>query len=378
MPLLLQDIVDLTEPEGSIRVSLEEARSAIHSLLLLIKGANHPGVADWVMETQQAMSRAERWTNEIVILGLHYAVMPSESWHSFPAYLDYLAGMDPTALRDKMLDAYESFACCEVTEPAVNAEDVRLIDRAAALTSPEMYLGYLRQRFSEENVDEEIERAAFALVIDPPEMQRVILDHLRSMWQKYLAAEWQRMRPVLKQAVRALSQIKLKGLSFIEAARLATGKDFEDEKWVKSFANTRRLVLIPHPHAGPYTMRQSGANGTMFMFIGARLPTGSTLDAPDLTRSEILVRLNALTDDVRLQILRQIVESGELRSQEIIDLLELSQSAASRHLTQLTAAGYLKERRCEGAKCYSLNAERVTDTLQAVANYLMVGERSPL
>ena len=76
------------------------------------------------------------------------------------------------------------------------------------------------------------------------------------------------------------------------------------------------------------------------------------------------------------QILHQIAEKGELRSQEIIDELELSQSAASRHLTQLTAAGYLKERRCDGAKCYSLNVERVSDTLQAVAGYLKLGERS--
>ena len=95
-----------------------------------------------------------------------------------------------------------------------------------------------------------------------------------------------------------------------------------------------------------------------------------------LTRTEILVRLSALTDDTRLQILRQIAENGELRSQEIIDGLELSQSAASRHLTQLTAAGYLKERRCDGAKCYSLNVERVSDTLQAVAGYLKLGERN--
>jgi ArsR family transcriptional regulator len=378
MPLLLQDIVDLSEPEGSIRVSLEEARSAVQSLLLLIKGANHPGVADWVTETQQKMSRAERWTNEVVILGLHYAVLPSESWHSFPAYVDYLADMDPTVLRDKMLNAYESFACCSDIEADNRSENRQMIERAAALSSPELYLGYLRQRFSEENVDEEVERAAYALVINPPEMQRVMVDHLRSMWQKYLASEWQRMRAVLQQAVRALNQFKLKGLTFADAARLATGQEYEEEKWVKCFNKTRRMVIIPHPHTGPYTMRQSGPDGTLFLFVSARLPKGSTLDAPDLTRSEILVRLNALTDDTRLQILRQIVESGELRSQEIIDVLELSQSAASRHLTQLTAAGYLKERRCEGAKCYSLNAERVNDTLQAVANFLMVGERSLL
>ena len=107
----IQEILEFTELEGTVRVSLEEARSALQSLMLLIHGIHRPGIADWVLETYQAMSRSERWTNEIVILGLHYAAMPSESWHSFPAYLDYLAAMEPAALRDKMFTAYESLAC---------------------------------------------------------------------------------------------------------------------------------------------------------------------------------------------------------------------------------------------------------------------------
>ena len=67
MPLPLQDIIDLSDPEGSIRISLEEARSAIQSLLLLVKEANHPGVADWISETSRAMSTAEMETNELVM-----------------------------------------------------------------------------------------------------------------------------------------------------------------------------------------------------------------------------------------------------------------------------------------------------------------------
>ena len=374
MPISMQDLVDMNEPEGSIRISLEEARSAVHSLLLLIKGANHPGVADWVTSTRQAMSRAERKTNELVVLGLHYVVLPSESWHSFPAYIDHLAAMDPVALRDKMLAVYETMPCQESLQQL--GKQAELIDLPAALSSADQYLAYLRQRFTAENVDETIERAAYELVSKPVEMQHVVVEHLRSMWQKYLSAEWQRSRPALQQAVRALAQTNLKGLTFAEAAHLATGLDLNDEKWEKAFADAKRLVLVPHPHTGPYTMRSFGRDGTLYLFIGAHLPAGSTLYAPDLTRTEILVRLSALTDDTRLQILRQIAENGELRSQEIMDELELSQSAASRHLTQLTAAGYLKERRCDGAKCYSLNVERVSDTLQAVAGYLKLGERS--
>jgi DNA-binding MarR family transcriptional regulator len=54
-----------------------------------------------------------------------------------------------------------------------------------------------------------------------------------------------------------------------------------------------------------------------------------------------------------------------------MDQLELSQSAVSRHLKQLSATGYLNERRCEGAKCYKLNPERIEDTLSAIAAFLL-------
>ena len=60
--------------------------------------------------------------------------------------------------------------------------------------------------------------------------------------------------------------------------------------------------------------------------------------------------------------------------EDIMLQLELSQSAASRHLTQLTATGYLEERRCEGAKCYTLSPERVENTLRAVAAFLEIND----
>ena len=95
------------------------------------------------------------------------------------------------------------------------------------------------------------------------------------------------------------------------------------------------------------------------------------MTSPDLSRSELLVRLNALADDTRLRILQAIHEAGELCSQEIMVRLNLSQSAASRHLKQLSATGYLSERRREGAKCYSLEPDRIEDVLTAVSSYLL-------
>jgi ArsR family transcriptional regulator len=109
----------------------------------------------------------------------------------------------------------------------------------------------------------------------------------------------------------------------------------------------------------------------MGLVFGARLPEGALIDAPDLSRAEMLVRLNALADDTRLRILKLVADQGEQRSQDIMNRLELSQSASSRHLKQLSATGYLNERRCEGAKCYSLNPERLEDTLCAIRNFLL-------
>jgi DNA-binding transcriptional ArsR family regulator len=110
---------------------------------------------------------------------------------------------------------------------------------------------------------------------------------------------------------------------------------------------------------------------TLGIMFGARLPEGTEVDAPDLSRAEIAVRLNALADDTRLRILKYIADHGEQSSKEIMDTLDLSQSATSRHLRQLNATGYLTARRVESAKYFDINPERIESTLQAIAAFLL-------
>lgn len=372
MPLSVQDILDLPQTSSPVRFSLQPARSMLQSLVLISWRENLPGVTEWVHRTAQAMTRAERLTNTLVVLGFHYAVMPLENWNSFPAFLEHLAAVQPEALVNRMLDQYEQLPPCEDVE----LTDEPLMDRQTALESADQYLKFLRQRFSAESIDEEIERQAYEYVSNPPAMQHLIVDHLSSMWKQYLAVEWERCRPMLQESVRAFQQVDWKNRPLIEVARKVSGQDLSEEKWDRVFETARRVVFAPHPHVGPYVMKMVPSEGEIVFFFGARLPEGAAVDAPDLSRAEITVRLNALADDTRLHILRYIAEHGEQRSQEIMDALNLSQSAASRHLTQLSATGYLKERRCDGAKCYALNPERITDTLQAIARFLLIGERS--
>jgi len=350
----------------AIAVALEPAHTALHSLWLLLRAESISGLGDWVTRTAVALTPQERETLRLVMIGLHYAVVPDKSWPSFPAYLDDLADRDPYALRDKMLQAYADFSPLATDSPVVDIE----ADMEAALASVEAYVAFLRERFDCGHLDEALEARAYTYVVDPPAMQALIVDHLRHMWDKFLASEWEAVKPMLQDAVTAFQQVDLSAMSRHKAAQFITGQTLRGEKWENSLESYQRVIFVPTAHAGPY-LGKFKSGDTLWVLFGARLPQGTRFHAPDLSRAEIIMRLSALTDDNRLRILKLVSEEGEQSSQDIMSHLDLSQSATSRHLTQLSATGYLTERRCSGAKCYELDPERITNTLKAVSSFLL-------
>ena len=362
----------VTPPPSPITVALEPAHNALNSLLLLKSEEPPSGVGEWVMRTVEALTPEERDRNRLVMLGLHFATMTEQSWASLPAYTDHLAAMDPAALRDKLMHTYARIPLLKDGEDRWWMEDPVPLDLGTVLESVDSYLAFLHARFACEGLDEELEAQAYALVIDPRRMQETIVSHLRHMWTEHLANEWQRVRPMLEDSVRAFQELDLASMDKTKAVRVVTGQDL-DEHWQHKVGKLDRLIFVPSAHVGPYLGKYTEGTGTMRVFFGARLPEGTTVRAPDLSRNEILVRLSALADNNRLRILELIAERGEQCSQEVIDALELSQSAASRHLKQLTATGYLVERRRDGAKCFRLNPERIQGTLQAISNHLGSG-----
>jgi DNA-binding transcriptional ArsR family regulator len=302
--------------------------------------------------------------HKLVMIGLHYAVLPTRFWKDVPTYLAGLEQVDPEELRDQVLDFYLNFNCCSTAEytPDATKEDL--------LADIDFFLDFLRAKFGEEAVFPEIENEAFRLLNDPPAMQTKIVSHLRLMWQRYFQAEWERTKPMLEDAVIAFEEIDFSQMEKAEVVNYITGREVGEEVWDRTNQEANRLVFVPSAHTGPYLNQFQYKNAQGFIF-GARLPKDTSMHAPDLSRNEITIRLNALADDVRLNILKNIAVKGEMRSQEIIEELGISQSAASRHLNQLSATGYLIERRCSGAKCYSLNQERVQDTMRAVEAFLL-------
>jgi len=348
----------------TVEVRLDQVQNFVNSMLLVVWSEERSGLSQWVYETATGLKPAEMEDHKVVMIGLHYAILPSRFWKDVPSYLAGLEMVAPEELRDKVLDFYLNFnSCC-------TAENVPDATKEDLLTDVDFFLDYLRSKFGEEAVFPELETEAFRLLNDPPAMQDKIVSHLRMMWQEHFQAEWERVEPMLGDSVLAFEEIDFSQMEKSEVVNYITGREVGEEFWVKTNPEANRLVFVPSAHNGPYLNQFQYKNAQGIIF-GARLPKDTTMHAPDLSRNEINIRLSALADDVRLNILKNIAVKGEMRSQEIIEQLELSQSAASRHLNQLSATGYLIERRCSGAKCYSLNTERVQDTMRAVEAFLL-------
>lgn len=350
----------------TITVELEPALNGFGSTLLVAKDDNEPGIHDWVRRTQRRMTPEELSRHKLVMIGLFYAVMPRQRGLSFPAYLAQLEAQPPSVFRENLLQSYAGIFPHDC-EPDQHVEVVRWDE---VLSSSSNYVAFLKSRFTEAHVDVDIETRAYQYVMDVAAMKQLIVGHLRWFWRNHLEAEWERVRPMLQESVRAFQQAGLSGMSRREAVSFVTGQDWEDSKWPEGLEKAGRVVMIPNAHIGPYIQR-SLVDDSYYIFFGARQPEGDGVRIPELDRAEIVARLSALADDTRLQILQMIVENGEMRAQEIIDATGLSQPSVSRYLTQLTAAGYLQERRSNGAKAYTLNRDRVEKTLKAVSAFLL-------
>jgi DNA-binding transcriptional ArsR family regulator len=369
MPGPVQNLFGTSEA-ARVRIGLEPVYNAFESLALLHRTEDVSGLDEWVTRTVAALTPEQREKHRLVMVGLHYAANPDGNWPSFLDYLAHLSAMAPDALRDKMLQIYirvrrdQSVTCPTMLDKPLP------VDLDAVLASPDSYVRFLADRWGAEMIEPELEKRAYTYVMDPPAMQALIVSHLREMWHNHLALEWERVRPMLQDAVQAAQELDLTGADDLQAARLITGQELDEESWCPLLKRANQIVFVPSAHVGPY-LGQFCERDTVRILYGARLPEGVAFSAPDLSRAEILVRLNALADSNRLHILKRISELGEQSSLDVIADLQLSQSTVSRHLKQLTATGYLVERRCNGAKCYKLNPSRIQATLQALSTFLL-------
>jgi DNA-binding transcriptional ArsR family regulator len=358
---------DIIAPPKTLVVdfALEPALNVLNSLHILNHTDEFSGLDKWLYQTAAALSPEQRHTNLLVFDAFDAGVWPSAGvWSTVTEWLDDLDTQDPNALRDRYLD--------ELTQHAAEMLDEEVPTPQQLLADGDVYLALIESIYcckdKEEHYDQELYKEVHALLNDPPSLREMVVTHVRAMWQDVLAPEWERNLPLLQESVSAFQMLDFTGMSCAEIVRRVTARDLvnECEKWR---AGADRIVFIPSAHIGPYVSIMD-ADETIYLVFGARVPEGVAASSPTLSRSELLMRLNALADDTRLSILELLAGNESLSSQEIMQALNLSQSAASRHLLQLAATGYLATERREGSKFYQLNRDRIGDTFGALERLL--------
>ena len=353
--------------EEFVTIDLSPAVNVINSLRMLLYPDTFSGMGEWIYDTYLRLSEEKRLDNFVAVDGLYYGIRPDRIFPSFPAYIRFLEQLEPLEIRKRLLDGYATLPSCQNKKGMKGSKP----DYDKITASFENYLAFFQDCFSLEYINLDSERRSFDLLSNPPRMKEFLISHFRYMWDTFLAKEWQRNLPLMEEARLALLQKNFSGMSKMDVVKWLFGGDYEKLKdWEPLLDSVDQLIITPSLHRGPYKHKYI-AGKKLWIVIGNELPDDLKISSSELSRSEILVRSSALSDDTRLKILKLLSETAELSSSEIMERLNLSQSATSRHLKLLSASAYLNERRLHGAKYYSLNSEKIKSTLEAISAFLL-------
>ena len=201
------------------------------------------------------------------------------------------------------------------------------------------------------------------LVRKDDEMKNQLLRAVERFWWDAYAEEFQATVPLLEQSV-AHHRAENSLAGFRETFTRTTGR-LLPEAIAELLPKMTAVTYLPSCYVGPY-VAYLRAGSQLLLFYNCRSTPGV---ATAVDGASLYPPLKALSDETRLQIL-SLLRDGELYAQEIVDQLDISQPAVSRHLNLMAAAGVLQIRREGNAKFYSVNRQtliRLADALRALS-----------
>lgn len=348
------------------KIAVEPALNALASLYMVHLTHDYSGLAQWAIDTENSLNRKQMQNNKMVFEGLFDFIELDQSWGSFEEFLSDLEEIDSQVLVDRIIDKSTREREGEYAEDP----SLSMPSHAELLADRELFITHKQRMSSHKPKDAKFLSKVHDLLNAPNELKNLLVAHLSEMWNTHLKGEWKRISPLLQESVRALRNVDLTEMSPKEAIRTIIGRDLIKSGYFEDVADLEQIVFIPSAHIGPYALFFFSKGITKVLF-GAQQSERFEEGTTALSRSDLLVRLTALADDSRLQILELLTENKQLYAQEIADILQLSQSSISRHLIQLSATGYLNERRDKKGKCYTVNSERIEDTARLLEHHFV-------
>jgi DNA-binding transcriptional ArsR family regulator len=348
----------------TVEFELSPVRVILDAIKTLADEEQLPGVSPWLVETSAHMTHEERRKIKMIGWAFWDAIKPKRAWADFENYMNYLEQRQV----NQWLPEAVQWLIDEDTEKYPNlTADMLFSDLELYKSVTRNFFAYHMKAEKGDEYDEDFFVTIYQWMQTPQQSWQLAINTLRDAWRTHVRAEYERNLPLLRETINAFQQQDYEGLQALEAIRAVTGRDMTG-----LFDNLpRHLVFVPVWYLGPYLGRYDSAEAqTAWILFNVRAPSGSKNAPSSLGRQELNMRLNALADDTRLRMLELIAQHDEICAQDIITALDITQSAASRHLRQLTVTGFLTERRRDTAKCYTLNTTRLKETISGLKTFL--------
>ena len=341
-----------------IRFGYSLAHSVLATASLLCAAPRFEGLGDWLREARARLPEDlldelctligfpglyQRFTGELV------ARLPAEAFDA--TFDELLAQLEAIPAEHYQLIALRALA--RGTSPAPDPGE--LLD---LMENPSEWSDYVRR------VGSEVAPAQVAaLVRDGQQLKARLIAALERFWQAAYAEEYESTRSLLERSV-ARNEARYQSSDFQETFTAVTGR-LVPEPIADALPGINNVVFIPSCYVGPYVAYTQSADN-LYLFYNCRSTPASetTVDVASLYPP-----LKALADETRLQILT-LLQGRELYAQEIVEQLDISQPAVSRHLNLLATAGVLRIRREGNARYYTVDGEtlkRLASALGALA-----------
>ena len=346
-------------PALEVEFQLSLAVDLFHDTGLVMDAPWYEGFDPWVYATHAALPPSLKRDMDVVLLLVQKSYLfplwisqrrPDDPIHkgfgAFAAWLNALTEDDVQSLIESTLTSLCGH--CEgepVSLPSL--EDTNALEDC------------LRVKFSEKG---RLDRAV-QLVRNPVEFKAGLISVFTRFWEQFYRQEYERCLPLAERSVEYHRRQNY-GADLLTVFSAVTGRRFPKEPG--DYEEVERVVFVPSCHIGPYTTFAYFKEPRPVLMLRYNCRPTATPErdqAPAI--QDIFPPLKALSDETRLQIL-SILDGRELYAQEIVERLDISQSAVSRHLKLMLAGGLLAMRKQDNMKYFSINAE----TLAALAERL--------
>jgi DNA-binding transcriptional ArsR family regulator len=336
---------------------------AVLSLHVLVEPKHHPLQHEWVRRMRDLPDRLRRDIHAFAFAYRAYIpeVLAPAPEAPFASFEEELVRFAAQPLPDVAFEFTVPLA------PAGRSRDPSRLDDAAvreAIAGRGVALGRTMGRLVN------------LLLDDPEAFATRFADFLARYWRTAFAAEWQRVEPLLAEAVTSAGrQLAADGLYgflprlspelLVDAASETIAVDRRHEHEVEVDSESA-LMLTPSVYVWPHVRVNCDAPWPLALVYPA--PGLTRLSRPQLPPEDLFRVLRALADPIRLEMLR-LIAARPRSTQELAPLVAMTEAGTSRSLRLLSEAGLLEAHRQGRYVLYQLRPERLQLT-EAIASFV--------